>query len=171
MKRRHGFVSNSSSSSFIIALARKPETVEELHSWMFPNGPESIQPYDTAISSQQAAEAAFRDIVEATPMTSEERVKNLDYGTVMAKDGWDHPEFPKSPEFHRFKTPETKREALKAYNAAHKAAAKKVASSMEKENPDKLFFRLEYEDHDPFNCVMEHGDVFRNLTHIRISLH
>ena len=35
MKIRNGFVSNSSSSSFVVAFDKKPETVEELKKLLF----------------------------------------------------------------------------------------------------------------------------------------
>ena len=37
MKTRIGFVSNSSSSSFVIALPKKPKTFGELYDMMFPD--------------------------------------------------------------------------------------------------------------------------------------
>ena len=42
MKRRSGFVSNSSSCSFTLTLPGYPESAEELCSWMFPDGEEKL---------------------------------------------------------------------------------------------------------------------------------
>jgi hypothetical protein len=42
MKIRNGFVSNSSSSSFIVVFNKKPENIEELNEMMFNNGIDDI---------------------------------------------------------------------------------------------------------------------------------
>ncbi len=46
MKIRNGFVSNSSSSSFVVAFPEKPKTEQELRDMMFPPATTEIQPYD-----------------------------------------------------------------------------------------------------------------------------
>jgi hypothetical protein len=45
MKIRNGFVSNSSSSSFVVAFPRKPETVEEIYNLLFGKGFLLKEPY------------------------------------------------------------------------------------------------------------------------------
>jgi hypothetical protein len=45
MKIRQGFVSNSSSSSFVIAWSKKPETVEEMSNFLFGENKEYPNPY------------------------------------------------------------------------------------------------------------------------------
>ena len=45
MKVRHGFVSNSSSSSFVVAWPQKPRTVEEMNGLLFEDKKEYENPY------------------------------------------------------------------------------------------------------------------------------
>ena len=63
MKTRNGFVSNSSSSSFIIALDKLPENAEEMHEMLFKSKEEEmLQLYDfnDAISSFDIAKEVFK---------------------------------------------------------------------------------------------------------------
>lgn len=51
MKIRNGFVSNSSSSSFVVAFPKKPETVEEVKDMLFGNGYDLDEGYDYPFDS------------------------------------------------------------------------------------------------------------------------
>ena len=169
MKTRQGFVSNSSSSSFILALPRKPESAEELHSWMFPTGPTTITYCSDVISSQQAAETVFRDISEATSMTFAEVVEEFNSGTVC--DERYHRKFPEYPRSYDM-SKEDSRKAWDEYNVASQRVAEECATDFEKDNPEALFFKVEYSDNDgDFYCTMEHGEVFSNLKNVRFSHH
>jgi len=64
MKIRNGFVSNSSSSSFIVAFPEKPKNIEDVLKFMF-NGKEgsvSLDHYENGLSYRQIAEQVFNDI-------------------------------------------------------------------------------------------------------------
>ena len=61
MKIRNGFVSNSSSSSFIVAFPKRPATILETHNMMFKYE-QDIRYYDDVVSSLQIAEQVFKDI-------------------------------------------------------------------------------------------------------------
>ena len=66
MKIRRGFVSNSSSSSFVIAFDHKPKSVEDLKEMMFGKQEWHYTGiYGTGekdITTQRIAEAVFKDI-------------------------------------------------------------------------------------------------------------
>jgi hypothetical protein len=64
MKVRNGFVSNSSSSSFVVAFPKKPKSVEDVHKMMFDGEDGRIQPYDFAdgLSYSQIAKRVWDDI-------------------------------------------------------------------------------------------------------------
>jgi hypothetical protein len=170
MKTRSGFVSNSSSSSFVIALARLPKSAEELHGWMFPDGPCDINPYGDVISSQQAAAQAFEDLTEKSRLTYDQMVAEFGTGTIycsIKEIGW-----PEHPDWSAGDTPEDRKSLYDKYAAELKAAARKLADAFICMNPKAEFHRVEYSDDDgEFYTVMEHGGVFDNLPHQCISHH
>jgi len=66
MKHRNGFVSNSSSSSFIVAFKKAPESAEELHRFMFPND------MDKVFNSTYSDSCNVSDVVLTTMLFIEE---------------------------------------------------------------------------------------------------
>jgi len=67
MKIRTGFVSNSSSSSFVVVLPSRPESVEDVEKLFFPNGYESDYCDDEEadpVTARLLAEKLWEDIQE-----------------------------------------------------------------------------------------------------------
>lgn len=66
MKTRHGFVSNSSSSSFVVAFPSKPKTVDEVMEMMFAGQEGGVNPWShtNGLSHTQIANYVLRDIKE-----------------------------------------------------------------------------------------------------------
>jgi hypothetical protein len=60
MKTRNGFVSNSSSSSFVVAFPKKPKNEEEVYQMMFNGEDGSINPYPESYSDMTHREIAIR---------------------------------------------------------------------------------------------------------------
>ena len=74
MKIRNGFVSNSSSSSFVIAFPHKPKSIEETGNMIFgqgynPNERVDYEYNDTGFTKGQVAEKVFRDISASSKPT------------------------------------------------------------------------------------------------------
>ena len=73
MKIRQGFVSNSSSSSFLVMFPKEMKSKEEVHNALFPNGKEfSISSYnwqgdDFIYSSEQISNQVWSDIKNQDP--------------------------------------------------------------------------------------------------------
>ena len=64
MKIRNGFVSNSSSSSFVVAFPKKPKSYDDVYEMMFNSKEGGIQPYDhiDGMSHSQIAQRVWDDI-------------------------------------------------------------------------------------------------------------
>jgi hypothetical protein len=63
MKLRKGFVSNSSSSSFIVVFPKKPDTVEELYDMMFPRGLTELEYYETTLTTKEISKRVLKELV------------------------------------------------------------------------------------------------------------
>jgi len=64
MKTRNGFVSNSSSSSFVVAFPKEPKSFDDVYEMVFDSKEGGIQPYDfvDGMSHTQIAERVWKDL-------------------------------------------------------------------------------------------------------------
>lgn len=168
MKIRNGFVSNSSSSSFVVAFPKKPMTIKDVKEMLF--GKEEYFPtyyprddQDKLILTTKIARTVFNDIKSQRPND-----KKSIYGGF---EGWldGAPSFPDdwrngSEYVRRKKWDKYEKESIKYRN--------KCANKFIKENKNTFIYVFSYSDNDGnFYSTMEHGGIFDKLNHRRISRH
>lgn len=198
MKTRNGFVSNSSSSSFIIAFDNLPGNTQEMHELLFNSSKEKMfQLYDfcDVVSSFEITSLIFRDIASSSEkhFSMQELIYELLCGTADGVPNYYNSKFAKmcdnaSSQLHKealmknvkvYDDPEfirKQRDISNTFNEIHgnisMEAAINVATMFLNANKGKLVFSLSYADNEgSIGGQIEHGDTFRNITHIRISHH
>jgi len=147
MKIRNGFVSNSSSSSFIVAFENLPANKKELSKMMFPNNEEFVEKYDHSMSTEDIVDVVWNDIKNQTSLSDEEIID-------IAENG-----------YHDF-SPESSNYDLKENTKAARKLVKKIKPDFD--GKIRLVFRFSDNDGE---VVLEHGNIFKNLKHVQISHH
>ena len=89
MKIRSGFVSNSSSSSFLVALDKKPQSIKEVTDDILKGHVPSTGYYedededeDTGITLASVSTTIFNDIKNQVPLTEEQILDELNSGYI-----------------------------------------------------------------------------------------
>ena len=161
-KIRYGFISNSSSSSFILALDRKPETIEDMKELLFGTDEFYPDPYrDGGYPTLKVAETVFNDIKDQKPMSRDQVFEEL--GT-----GW----LEGAPDYNSFKD-KTKDYGIdwKAYQKACREFQDNSADDLILEFKGKELYLVEYYDDSAYGCALEHGTVFDKICTYRLSKH
>jgi len=182
MKIRDGFVSNSSSSSFIVAFPHKPKSVKDLKEMMFGKqewhyvgiyGEKGSSDYPT----QDIAEAVFRDIKEkATKEQIFESIRDgwfdaylipslcpgrYSYSDKIIKLDWKNIEDRKKIESFQ-----------KEADDINDKRALDIAETFINSSKNQYVVVLAYGDDDGrFGSILEHSGIFDRIGHIRTSYH
>jgi len=170
MKIRNGFVSNSSSSSFVVALPKQPKNVKELKEMLF--GDEKYYEYcdGKIFKTERVAETVFDDIQDFIKSNSGSKINYMLESLI---NGWfnGHPDLEK----YKIEDPQSKSNYIYDWNRYHldcKKIAKKVVQKFKKENKGRFIFVVDYSDNSgDYFCALEHGPLFDDLPHIRTSYH
>lgn len=159
MKIRKGFISNSSSSSFVIALTQVPTTREGLQKLLFGDEDTYPHPYDDVLyAAEKIASIVWDDIKD--PLTPDQVRGAIASGYIEGQ-----PEF----DWNHFGT--NRPDAYDAYERLSTVYAHKRVSEFMRDNPDCVFLKFEYGDDTCIGCAMEHGTVFDRVPYVRISHH
>jgi len=166
MKHRQGFVSNSSSSSFIVGFDKVPETVEEMHSCLFPGGDTTVQPYDSSMTSREVAEQVFSDLEPSKGVNALiEMFKDTYYDRAIYEEtsALESKFLAEGLSYH---------EAWKKADDITKPKIVNVFNKFFEKHVGLKFHVFEYCDNDSVQGgILEHGGIFNNLPHMQISQH
>lgn len=166
MKIRTGFVSNSSSSSFLVAFKEKPSSAEELQKLLFEDVKEyPDQFHKPSYSTSEIAEIVFRDIVEEK--ISDLSMENL-CNSILDIGGYLE-EYPDDVS----EDDEDYLEYLDTHNKQAREFAKDLAETLLKEcEEEKIYIEFSYCDEmGSLSSALEHGNLFYRLNHVTISCH
>lgn len=179
MKVRKGFVSNSSSSSFVVAFPRKPENVEDVKEMMFGKQEwhyDSI--YEKDVPARAIAEKVFAKM--GSGATGEEIFESIRHGWFGSwglgvlpgrADSWDDPEYKALRQGEDDEQKREKRRALWAsYNKINDERARAIVDAFCGIHKSKHIVVVAFSDNDG-EAVEEHTGIFHRLEHIRTSYH
>lgn len=192
MKIRNGFVSNSSSSSFVVVFPQIPISDIDVMQMMFGNPPKirGVQGWgDERSSIYDVAGRVFDDISSQKENDMDKIYGEMRYFDHKYDGGTEKGLFDEfdSPENWNEQDAEIKKQSLdwkkeedrskiNAIEAKFRQKGDRIACKMMKKFMDKyktgFVFVFEYGDHNgdlEANC--EQGDIFRYLPHIKISKH
>jgi len=193
MKIRTGFVSNSSSSSFVVAFPRKPESVDDVKKMLFDKDQTHYKhPYgtwedgkekDVVYPVDRVAETVWEDIKHQDPNNMEAIYESISCGWFDEFDGlsghideygniWDAKY---STNHLDYSNPDDKKkidEIWKAREEESDRRAKEIADRFMAKCEDMFVYVFEYSDNDSiYHAALEHGDLFKKLFNIRTSYH
>ncbi len=191
MKIRSGFVSNSSSSSFVVILPREPASVFDFVQQMLPLGIKRLSKENQKLW-EDASLVVWHEIAKTQLLQGElEKITegllqlyNSEQIGVWPKDLMKKVPRPRTPRFkHKTGLSEEENDKVldeysclcdNTYDAWVEKVWKetlKLLSRSKKEYPDPRLLRIRVEDHTPLGSFMEHQNIFRRFIYFQESNH
>lgn len=165
MKLRFGFVTNSSSSSFLVSFDTVPQTIDELRKLMFGDRTHFPSAFGNEVyTTLEIAEVVFRDMQKNGPVTDEIIDNIYRYGYCEEIDGQLNDE--------DFRSDEDGIIDWDRYSHARENLIEAAIESFKESVGGKTVYAFTYaDDSGEFYCTLEHGGIFRQLQHTVISNH
>lgn len=168
MKERRGFVSNSSSSSFVVGFKSIPRSVEEVEKLLFPDG----EAYDNRWSNTDFATTVFNELEGKMPMSLNEVAEEFASGWLIDMDDWEKAHKDELDACQKKGGMSLFHKYFEKHDKEKTRRAKALAKEWTKINKNLFFFCFEYGDEGGgYFSQMEHGGLFSNLPHKTISKH
>jgi len=166
MKIRMGWVSNSSSSSFVVSFHTNPKTAAEVREQMFGK-----QKYHDGHDTMAIAEDVFRQMQNGTAK-KEDVFRSIHGGYFSPYKGlpgyFDTWEITRGLEYGSVAYQEAQAKG-DDFNNKH---ANAIVEKFMKENDGRTLYVFSYADEDgEWGSMMEHSGIFDNLPHIQTSYH
>jgi hypothetical protein len=171
MKTRQGFVSNSSSSSFVVAFPRKIKSAKEMKQLLYGDM-ETVEEYGYSKPAYELAQQVYKDYKVNHHITNVEEMIDYVAGTGQLEiPRYMEPTRTWETSIHHG-TPEWE----EAYDSWWDQLAKieeAYAVKFWDENKDKEIVCFEYSDNGEGieGCLLEHAGTFDQLSHLTISTH
>lgn len=174
MKLRRGFVSNSSSTSFIVCLKGPPKSIDDLKSILFGDERDYQHPFESTRKkvvswpTREIASIVFHDL---EPIDLDRAVEEVSTGYVAELES--DPDIQEEHELVRAASSEEFHDIWVKYATFYREKARDYLDRfLRSRGAGRAMFLVRYSGNDgQRGAAMEYGNLFDRVPHIRINNH